>query len=147
MSSEDNLHKVEAGFVAVNVRDIDAFLALLDPEFQLQLVFKPEMVNQPGAHNDKNELRAHFNLVYSAFPDYQMEQVSLRAFGNMVYHEVIVRGTHQGSFTLPTGVTISPTGRHVEIPVEVYHTFDPAGRFLSSTVNVNLMDVLKQFQR
>ena len=146
MSSEENLRKVEAGLVAVNIRDVETFLALLDPEFQLKLVLKPDMVNQEGAHNGKEELRAQINQVYSVFPDYQMEQVVLRAHGNMVYHEVIVRGTHQGGFTLPNGVTIAPTGRRVEIPVEVYHTFDPTGRFLSSTVYVNLLDVLKQFQ-
>ena len=142
MGAEDNLRTVEAGFAAVNAHDLDGFIALLDPEFRLQLVFKPPMVQQ-GDLNGREELRRVLSLTNSAFPDYQMEQVALRANGNMVYHELMVRGTHQANLTLPNGVTVQPTGRRVEMPVEVYHTFDPAGRYMSSTIHVNLLDVLK----
>lgn len=143
MGAEENLRKVEAGFAAVNARDVTTFIGLLDPEFQLKLVVRPPMLGLQQGLSGADQLRYYFDLVFSAMPDFHLDQVALRANGNMVYHEVIARGTHQVSFTLPGGVRIPATGQRIEMPVEVYHTFDPSGRYMSSTVNVNMIDVLK----
>ena len=74
-----------------------------------------------------------------------MDQIELRASGNMVYHEIVIHGTHKVAFILPNGIQVPPSGMKVDLPIEVYHTFDPAGRFISSTSYINLLDVLKQF--
>ncbi len=145
MSPQDNLHKIQAGFKAVNERDIEAFLALLDPSFRLQLIVKPEVLQAHGTLEGLEGFRFYLNLLYSAFPDYSMEETRITAYRNMVYETITIRGTHKGDFQLPNGIKVPPTGLKVTIPVEVYHTFDDEGRFLSSTGYADLIDVLKQF--
>jgi len=147
MSSEENTAKIEAGFAFVNERNIDGFLSLLEPEFKLNLIMKPDMLQQAhGTLQGPDGFRYYLNLLYTAFPDYLMQQVSIRAHGNMVYQEIVIRGNHLGDFVLPNGIKIPPTRMKIEIPVEVYHTFDADGRFLSSTGYANLIDVVKQFK-
>jgi len=145
MGSQENMAKVEAGFKAVNNRDVETFLALLDADFKLQLILKPELLQAHGDLKGQEGFRYYLNLLYTAFPDYLMEQTKIAAHGNMVYQEITIHGNHLGDFILPTGMKIPPTGLKIQIPVEVYHTFDVAGRFLSSTGYANLIDVFKQF--
>ena len=145
MPSQENMAKVEAGFTAVNKRDVETFLALLDPTFKLQLILKPEVLQAHGDLAGPEGFRYYLNLLYTAFPDYLMEQTKITAQGNMVYQEITIHGSHLGDFVLPNGLKVPPTGLRIAIPVEVYHTFDPSGRFLSSTGYANLIDVFKQF--
>jgi predicted ester cyclase len=147
VSPQDNANKIEAGFKAVNERDIETFLALLEPSFKLQLILKPELLQGKGTLHGLDGFRYYLNLLYTAFPDYVMEQVNITARGNMVYQEIIIHGTHQGEFELPNGMKIPPTGLRINIPVEVFHTFDAQGRFLSSTGYANMIEVFKQFGR
>jgi predicted ester cyclase len=147
MSPEDNLSIVEAGFKAVTERDVEAFLALLDPSFQLHLILKPELLQTHGTLHGIEGFRYYLNLLFTAFPDYEMELVGITSHGNMVYQQLVIHGTHKGEFELPNGMKIPPTGLRVNIPVEVYHTFDQDGRFLSSTGYANIIEVLKQFGR
>lgn len=147
MSSEANVAKITAGFKAVNDRDFDAFLALLEPDFKLNLVLKPEMLQAHGEMQGREGFKYYLNLLNTAFPDYVMEQVSINAHGNMVYQQINLRATHLGNFILPNGIKIPPTGLRVMIPTEVYHTFDQNGAFKSSTGYANLLDVMRQFGR
>jgi hypothetical protein len=39
-----------------------------------------------------------------------------------------------------------PTGLKIRLPVEVFHTFNNQGGFVSSTGYVNLLDIMKQFK-
>jgi predicted ester cyclase len=145
MSAEDNLNRIVAGFEAVSARDIDKFLSYLDPDFRLQVILKPLALHQQGTFNGKEGFRYYLNLLFTSFPDFHMDQIALRANGNMVYHEIVIHGTHQAAFTLPNGIVVPPSGMRVELPLEVYHTFDPTGRFISSTSYINLLVVLIQF--
>ncbi len=145
MSSQDNIAKVQAGFKLVSERNFEAFLALLEPDFKLQLILKPEVLQAHGDLRGLEGFRYYLNLLATAFPDYVMEEVTIRAHGNMVFQEIILRGTHLGDFILPNGIKIPPTRLRVQVPSEVFHTFDPQGRFVSSTGYANLIDVLRQF--
>jgi len=145
MSAQDNIAKVEAGLKAVNEHGIDEFVALLEPDFKLQLILEPATSQSPGAANGRDGFRAYLWLLFSAFPDFRMEQVRISAHGNKVYQEIIVYGAHLGEFVLPNGLKIPPTGLEVRILVEIYHTFNESGGFISSTGHAKLVDVLKQF--
>jgi predicted ester cyclase len=144
MSAEDNLRRVKLGFDAVNEHHIDAFIDLLDPEFRFQMVMRPQMLQTGGTINGPEGLRHYLNLFLTGFPDFHLEEISLRASGNMVYYEVIAHGTHTQGIPIPNSITIPATGQRVKIPVEVYHTFDTAGRYISTTVHVDIVDVIKQ---
>ena len=112
---------------------------------KLQVIIKPLALHQQGTFNGKEGFRYYLNLLFTSFPDFHMDQVTLRAEGNMVYHEVVIHGTHEVAFTLPNGLEVPPTHTRVNLPIEVYHTFAPDGRFLSSTGYINILDVVRQF--
>jgi ketosteroid isomerase-like protein len=145
MSAQDNMTKVEAGFKAVNERDLDTFLALLEPDFKLLLILEPAALQTQASLGGREGFKSYLDLLYSAFPDFRMEQVTISGHRNMVYQEIIIYGSHLGKFVLPTGLKIPPTGLKVRIPVEIYHSFDDTGCFKSSTGHAKLIDVLKQF--
>lgn len=145
MSAEDNLEKVAAGFAAVSARDFDLFLSYLDPEFQLEVIIKPLALHQQGTFNGKEGFHYYLNLLFTSFPDFHMDQFALRADGDMVYHEIVIHGTHAAAFTLPNGIEVPPTHMRVDLPLEVYHSFSPDGRFIGSTSYINILDVIKQF--
>ncbi len=64
----------------------------------------------------------------------------------MVYQEFVILGTHSGPLLLPNGVRLPPTGMKIRLPVEVFHTFNSEGGFVSSTGYANLLDIMKQFK-
>lgn len=145
MSVDDNLRKIEAGFAAVSARNIDGFLAILDPDFRLQVIIKPLALHQAGTFNGKDGFRYYLNLLFTSFPDFQMDQGVLQANGNKVYHEMVIHGTHEVAFTLPNGIQVPPSHTRINLPLEVFHTFDAEGRFMSSTCYINILDVVRQF--
>jgi hypothetical protein len=145
MSAQDNMTKVEAGFKAVNEGDINTFLALLESDFKLLLIVEPETPQTQASLGGRDGFKSYLDLLYSAFPDFRMEQITISAHRNMVYQKIIICGCHLGEFVLPTGLKIPPTRLKVRIPVEIYHTFDETGSFRSSTGHAKLVDVLKQF--
>jgi len=145
MSAQDNLNIITAGFAAVEAHDIERFLSYLDPDFKLQLIIKPMALHQQGSFNGKDGFRHYLNLLLTSFPDFRLEQIALRADGDTVYHEMVVRGTHQAALTLPNGIVVPATHTRVNLPIEAYYTFSPDGRFLSSTGYVNILDVIRQF--
>lgn len=51
-------------------------------------------------------------------PDFNHNLRNLREAGNIVYGTVEVTGTHTGTLSIPHGPTLSPTGRHLQNPLE-----------------------------
>ena len=146
MSAEDNVRKVEAGLAAVNARDTAGFMRLLEPGFKLHLLIKPEQLMPQGQKSEPEAFGEYLSMLYSAFPDFHVEQTNIRGSGNMVHQELVVHGTHSGALTLPNGLRVPPTGLRVRFPCEVFHTFNAGGGFVGSTGYVNLLDMMKQFK-
>jgi predicted ester cyclase len=146
MSAQDNINKVLAGVEAVNRRDIAGFVRLLEPDFKLYLILKPEQLLPQGSISGAEGFGTYLTMLYTAFQDVEFQQQSLQASGNMVHQEFLIIGRHTGPLVLPNGVSIPPTGRRIRLPVEVFHTFNDQGGFVSSTGYANLLDVLKQFK-
>jgi predicted ester cyclase len=146
MTAQDNLNRVLAGLTAVNNRDVQGFVDLLEPDFKLYLILKPEQLLPQGRVSGPEGFATYLNMLYTAFSDVVFKQVGIQANGNMVHQEFIILGRHNGPLVLPTGITIPPTGRKINLPIEVFHTFSEQGAFISSTGYANLLDVLKQFR-
>jgi len=146
MSAEDNKKKILAGTIAVNNRDIEGFVRLLEPGFKLFLIVKPENLLPSGKVSDPSGFSTYLGMLYKAFGDVVFQQQSIQAQGNMVHQDFLIIGQHSGPLTLPNGMEIPPTGIHIRLPVEVFHTFNDKGGFISSTGYANLLDIMKQFK-
>jgi predicted ester cyclase len=107
---------------------------------------KPEQLLPQGRVSGPEGFATYLNMLYTAFSDFVFEQQHIQANGNMVHQEFRIIGRHNGPLVLPTGITIPPTNRKINLPVEVFHTFNDQGGFISSTGYTNLLDVLKQFR-
>ncbi len=139
------MRKVEAGLAAVNARDVAGFIRLLEPGFKLYLIVKPEQLMPQGQISGPEGFASYLNMLYTAFPDVHLQQESLKANGNIVHQELVIQGRHSGALVLPNGKVLPPTGLRVQIPTEVFHTFNDQGGFVSSTGYANLLDIMRQF--
>ena len=146
MTAEDNKNKILAGTAAVNNRDIEGFTRLLEPGFKLFLIVKPEQLLPQGRVSGPEGFATYLNMLYTAFSDVVFHQESVQAQGNMVHQEFLIIGKHTGPLLLPNGIQMPPTGIKIRLPVEVFHTFNNQGGFVSSTGYVNLLDLMKQFK-
>jgi predicted ester cyclase len=135
-----------AGLTAVNKRDINGFIQLIEPDFKLHLILKPERLLPQGQLSGREGFATYLTMLYNAFSDIRFEQENLNANGNMVYQQLRVIGTHTGPLVLPNGVELPATRLKIRMPTEVFHTFNNQGGFMSSTGYANLMDIMQQFK-
>jgi predicted ester cyclase len=146
LTTRDNLAKVTAGLTAVNKRDIDRVVQLIEPDFKLHLILKPEQLLPQGQLSGRDGFATYLAMLYKAFSDMRFEQENLNANGNMVYQQLRVIGTHTGPLVLPTGIELQATRLKVRMPAEVFHTFNSEGGFVSSTGYANVIDIMQQFK-
>jgi len=146
MTAEDNKNKILAGTTAVNNRDIEGFTRLLEPGFKLFLIVKPERLLPHGKVSGTEGFSTYLGMLYTAFSDAIFQQKSVQAQGNMVHQEFLIIGKHTGPLLLPNGIELPPTGLNIRLPIEVFHTFNNEGGFVSSTGYANLLDIMKQFK-
>ena len=146
MTAEDNKKKILAGTVAVNNRDVEGFIQLLEPGFILYLIVKPERLLPQGKFSGAEGFSTYLGMLYTAFSDIVFQQETVEAQGNMVHQEFLIVGKHTGPLLLPNGVELPPTGFKIRLPIEVFHTFNAEGGFISSTGYANLLDIIKQFK-
>lgn len=75
---ENNVELAHQAFAAINSRDLDALLALMDPE----VVALPRILSvQGGALHGHDCIREWWESIFSVFPDFAMELVAERAVG------------------------------------------------------------------
>jgi predicted ester cyclase len=146
MTAEDNKNKILAGTEAVNNRDIQGFIRLLEPGFKLFLIVKPEQLLPEGRVSGPEGFATYLHMLYTAFSNVVFQQQNVQAQGNMVHQEFLILGKHTGPLMLPNGLQIPPTGLKIQLPIEVFHSFNTQGGFISSTGYVNLLDIMKQFK-
>ena len=93
---------VSAGVSAFNAGDVDACVALLAPDFVMNLAELPEPIRGPDAW------RAGFLLMKGAFPDLEIRIDDLVAAGDRAAARLTLEGTHSGEY-----LGFSATGRRV----------------------------------
>ncbi len=146
MSEQDNRATIQDLVAGFNAHDLDQFLRPFAPGFRMHVILKPEQLLPPGQLTNPAAYAAYLLMLFAAFPDLLVETFSLEASAQMVYHQIIVHGTHRGPLTLPNGRTLQPTGFFIDLPMEIFHSFDAAGHYVASTSYVNLLDVMHQFR-
>ena len=93
--SEENVERAYRAFDAFNRRDLDAFLALADPEVELTTRFM-EMEGDLS-YRGHDGIREWWRNLLAIFPDFSMEVLEVRDFGDSGIAALRVRGHGLGS--------------------------------------------------
>jgi len=86
---------------------------------------------------------AYGQLFATAFPDMRVELLSTTEEGNTVVAESILRGTHTGPLTDPSGHEIPATGKPINIPVADSFVFED-GKLATHRVYFDQMSLMAQ---
>ena len=94
--SEENVERIRRGFDAFNRRDLDALLALTDPEVELSTRFR-EMEGD-SYYRGHDGVREWWRDLLAIFPDFSMEVLEVRDLGDsgIVALRVRARGLDSG---------------------------------------------------
>jgi ketosteroid isomerase-like protein len=92
--SRENLELARRAIDAVNRQDLEALLALTDPE----VVAVPRTLGvEGGTYHGHDGVRTWWEGIFSAFPDFSVEAISLRGIGETTLANLRVRGHGEGS--------------------------------------------------
>lgn len=92
--ARENVELVHRAFNAVSRRDIDGFLALMDPE----VIAVPRILAvEGGALRGHDGIREWWDGIFSAFPNFDAEVTTVREIGDVTVAGVLARGRGQGS--------------------------------------------------
>ena len=105
--SQENVERIRRGFDAFNRRDLEAFLALTDPEVELSTRFR-EMEGD-SYYRGHDGVREWWRDLLAIFPDFSMEVLELRDLGDSGIVALRVRG-HGLDSGVPFEETMWATG-------------------------------------
>lgn len=146
MAEQDNLTFITKGFEDVNAGNLDLFIQKLTPEFRFFIVQKPKALDKTGVMMGVSKFKDLLMALFNIMPDCQFDTVSLTANGNMALHVMKIKGTHEGTLSLPNGITCLPTNRGVEFQIELFHNFGPSGEYINVTIYINPIEALAKFE-
>src|SRR4030095_8260786 len=78
--SQENVERLHRGYDAFNRRDLDAFLALMDPEVELMTRFM-ELEGDPY-YRGHDGVREWWRALLAVFPDFNSEVLNVRDLGD-----------------------------------------------------------------
>jgi len=104
MSELENRRLIEQAYDALNRRDLDAHLKLLDKSY----VWESDAF--PAPVKGQEAIRQTFNEYWTAFPDMRLEIEQILTSGDHVVVRYRNTGTHKGEFK-----GIAPTNRQIDI--------------------------------
>jgi len=109
MSEKDNLHLAEQAIAALNARDLDRYLKLLDNAYIGESELSPHQLQGPDA------ARQMLEGYFKAFPDLHFETEQVLTSGDYIVVRARMSGTHKGNFMgiAPTNKTIQSHGCNV----------------------------------
>ena len=100
--SRENVELVHRAIEAVNRRNLDAFLALVDPGAE----FTPYTVTMEGSYQGHDGLRRWWQDLFGVFPDWSVEAVEVQDLGDhLTLATLHVRG-HGGDSGAPVTGTL-----------------------------------------
>ncbi len=91
----ENIDSLQRANEAINRRDLDAFLALMDDEIEAG----PRLVSLEGGYRGHEGIRRWWASLFDAFPDYEVEVVGALEAGDLTVAELRWRGHGAGSDT------------------------------------------------
>jgi ketosteroid isomerase-like protein len=88
--SKENVERLYRAYDAFNRRDLDAYLALIDPEVELT----PRIMELEGGsyYRGHDGVREWWRTLFAVFPDFSTEIVEVRDLGDSLIVAVRVRG-------------------------------------------------------
>jgi steroid delta-isomerase-like uncharacterized protein len=104
MSEQDNRRLLEQAYEAINRRDMDAHLKLLDETY----VWENDAF--PAPHKGREAALQAFNLYFAAFPDLRLELEQVITSGDHLVARWRATGTHKGDYK-----GIAPTNRQINV--------------------------------
>lgn len=122
---------------AYNRHDVDAFAAMLDPNF---VIYDPRFPEPLKATALRKMLEGYFRAV----PDDKLEILNISAKGDTVAAEVAESGTFKGPLETPRG-TIPPTGRHFEFRWALFRRVNSKGLVEEARNYYDVVSTLRQF--
>jgi ketosteroid isomerase-like protein len=93
--SEENLELARRAYDALNRRDLDAFLALMDDDVE----GRPRVVALEGGYHGHDGMRRRWQMLIDFVPDVVIEIVELRDRGDLTLAALRMRGHAAGSTT------------------------------------------------
>jgi ketosteroid isomerase-like protein len=94
--SQENVKLVHQTVDAFNRRDLDAFLALMDPGVE----FTPYVVVVEGGYQGHDGVRRWWQDLFEVFPDWHVEPMEVRDLGNLTLATLRLGG-HGGESGTP----------------------------------------------
>lgn len=92
MSEQDNARLAEQAIAAINERNLDKYVQLLDESFVMQTE------TQPAPVRGRDEVRQMLQSYFQGIPDFRIEIEQIIASGDYVVTRSHVTGTHTGTF-------------------------------------------------
>ena len=86
--SQENVGLARRMFDAVNRRDLDAFLALMDADVQAV----PRLASVEGDYRGHDGIRCWWTNLLDVFPDFTLEVFEVRDFGDLTVASMRARG-------------------------------------------------------
>jgi steroid delta-isomerase-like uncharacterized protein len=131
-TSRANIELMRNAFAAMNRKDLDACVALLTPDFSINLAGAPYAMSGPRAW------RRNAEILFSAFPDIQLHVEDMFAADDKVAVRVRLKGTHTGEF-----LGNPPTGNKIEYESnELYRIAD--GKFTEEWICSDMLTLMSQ---
>ena len=93
--SQENVELLYRGFDALNRREVDAFLALIDDD--IEFVPRVSAIEGESAYRGHDGVRRWWSSLLDVFPDYRMELVEVRDIGDLTFATFQARGHGAGS--------------------------------------------------
>ena len=93
--SQENVELFYEGNKAFNRRDLDALLALADPD--IEVLSRIAELEGGGPYRGHDGVRSWWESLFSIFPDYSAELEEVRDLGKVMLARVLNRGHGSGS--------------------------------------------------
>lgn len=138
MRETRNRELVEKALAALNAHDLDAFQDLVATGYSLYDVRLPNPVVGPG------EVRAYYEQLQTALPNFKLEPMQTKTSGYAVYQELRLRGRHDGPIELPDDGEVQATGKTVALNIEAFHHFNYEGELINTIAYLSLTQVMEQ---
>jgi steroid delta-isomerase-like uncharacterized protein len=127
-----NVALVKSAFAAMRRRDLDACVALLTPDFAINLAGMPHQLRGPRAW------RRNAECLFAAFPDLQIQVEDMFAADDKVAVRARFAGTHTGEF-----LGNQPTGKRIDYRShELYRIVD--GKFTEEWICSDTLTMFTQ---
>ena len=131
---ERNIALMQTAFAALNRKDFDACIAMLTPDFAINLA------GAPFQRRGTQAWRQNAETLFSAFPDAQLHVEDMFATDGKVAVRAHLTGTHTGEF-----LGKPPTGRQVKYSsCELYRIVD--GKIAEEWICSDMLTLMTQIE-